>query len=173
MYFSPRIFLSCALFLLTQNALAWDSFGHRLSAAVAAHFIDTSTRTVPLNILQQHLRYQQDFIEQMPASVTRSNEKQRFSWLLGQAAFWPDIARGLPKPERKKYNHPTWHYIDGAWLRGDTTTQGNNYIGVQPLDNIIGKPAAAMLREHQVDNLILALDYNTALLANKQASPDQ
>jgi hypothetical protein len=173
MHFFPRAFLSCALFLLTQNTLAWDSVGHRLSASVTAHFIDASTKTVLLNILQQHPRYQQDFVEQMPTSVARSNAEQRFGWLLGQAAFWPDIARGLPKPERNKYNHPTWHYIDGAWLRDSATIQGNSYIGVQPLDEVIGKSTRAMLREHQVDNLILALDYNTAILANKQSSPEQ
>ena len=76
--------------------LAWDSVGHRLSAAVALEFMEPDTAAELMRILRAHPRYQQDFIDQIPGYIDRDNEEQMTQWLLGQAAFWPDIARGLP-----------------------------------------------------------------------------
>ena len=54
-----------------QNALAWDSVGHRLSAAVANHYLSDSVREELTRLLQQHPRYEEDFLEQMPATIAR------------------------------------------------------------------------------------------------------
>ncbi|MBL6905093.1 MAG: hypothetical protein ISR27_06150, partial [Pseudomonadales bacterium] len=121
--FKPRLvysllFVSC---LLAQNALAWDSVGHRLSAAVANHYLSDSVRNELTRILLQHPRYEEDFLEQMPATIARGNDASQFEWLLGQAAIWPDMTRGFSDSERAKYNRANWHYIDGAWLRGAAT----------------------------------------------------
>ena len=164
----PRCSLLCALLLFVQNVSAWDSTGHRISAAVAMIYLSESTRAHLYELLQQHPRYQQDFIGQMPASVARGNEAQRLNWLLGQAAFWPDIIRGLPDNERQKYNHANWHYIDGAWVRGQAITQGNSYIGVPRFDDIVGIQASRVRHVSQVNNIMTALDYNTAILADHQ-----
>ena len=162
------LFTSLAL-LSMQGAFAWDSVGHRLSAAVASNYLSDNSKTELLKILQQHPRYQQDFLQQMPASIARGSEEARFVWLLGQAAFWPDITRGLPEAERKRYNRANWHYIDGAWLRGQAQVQGNTYIGVGPFDDIAGKSAQTIRNEASADNVMAALDYNTNLLADSQA----
>ena len=166
------LFTSLTL-LSMQGAFAWDSVGHRLSAAVASNYLSDNSKTELLKILQQHPRYQQDFVQQMPASIARGNEEARFVWLLGQAAFWPDITRGLPEAERKRYNRANWHYIDGAWLRGQAQVQGNTYIGVGPFDDIAGKSAQTIRNEASADNVMAALDYNTNLLADSQASLPQ
>jgi hypothetical protein len=173
-----RKYLLFALFtalasLFMQSALAWDSVGHRLSAAIAVHYLSDGSKAELLGILQQHPRYQQDFVEQMPASISRGDNEARLNWLLGQAAFWPDITRGLPEIERDKYNRANWHYIDGAWLRGQANTQGNTYIGISPFDDIPGLAAQNIRSEASVDNVMNALDFNTALLANSQAPMPQ
>ena len=173
--FKPRLvysllFVSC---LLAHNALAWDSVGHRLSAAVANHYLSDSVRNELTRILLQHPRYEEDFLEQMPATIARGNDASQFEWLLGQAAIWPDMTRGFSDSERAKYNRANWHYIDGAWLRGAATTQGNTYIAVAPFDDILGPSAAAILAESNADNVMTALDYNTALLGNTDATMSQ
>lgn len=173
--FRPLRHLLPALLLLTGTAFApalwaWDSVGHRLSAAVAMHYVTASTRTELAQILEQHPRYREDFLQQMPASIARGDARQRLDWLLGQAAFWPDIARGLPDSERERYNRANWHYIDGAWLRGAAQTQGNTYIGVAPRPDIRGGSAVG---EARVDNVMTALDYNAALLADEGAALPQ
>lgn len=165
--FSISLFASIAL-LFMPNSLAWDSVGHRLSAVVAIQYLSDDSKTELLGILQQHPRYQQDFIQQMPASITRGDANARFNWLLGQAAFWPDITRGLPDSEREKYNRANWHYIDGAWLRDQASRQGNTYIGVSPFEDIDGMRASGIRNEADVTNVMNALDYNTALLSDDQ-----
>ena len=164
---------ACLALLFMHSAAAWDSVGHRLSASLAAHYLGDSTTAELLRILQQHPRYRQDFTEQMPASIFQENEDSRINWLLGQAAFWPDIARGLPESERKKYNRANWHYIDGAWLRGQANAQGNTYIGISPFVDIAGQAAQNIQSEASVDNIMVALDFNTSLLANSQAPMPQ
>ena len=166
--FLLALFTSLALASM-QGAFAWDSVSHRVSAAIASNYLSDNSKTELLRILQQHPRYQQDFADQMPASIARGSEDVRFTWLLGQAAFWPDITRGLPDTERERYNRANWHYIDGAWLRDRAQVQGNTYIGVAPFDDITGKNARDIRSEANADNVMTALDYNTTLLANSQA----
>ena len=69
-------------------------------------FIEPDTAAELMNILRAHPRYQQDFINQIPGFIDRDNQEQVTQWLLGQAAFWPDIARGLPYEERARYHRP-------------------------------------------------------------------
>lgn len=155
--------------LCSQQALAWDSVGHRLTTRIALHYLEESTARYLQEILQEHPRFQQDFVDQMPSSIARGDEVEQRAWLLGQAAFWPDIARGIIESEREKYNRPNWHYIDGAWLRGEADTQGNTYLGVSPLDDILGEVVNS---EDEVANIMNALDYNAALLSSEETSPD-
>lgn len=168
-----KYLLATLLALVTSlhmpHSLAWDSVGHRLSAAIAAHYLSADSKAELLRILSQHPRYQQDFIDQMPASTARGNADTRFDWLLGQAAFWPDITRSLPETEREKYNRANWHYIDGAWLRDRANIQGNTYIGIRAFEDIDGQTAPDTRNESDVGNVMNGLDYNAALLANKQA----
>lgn len=171
-YFIASLF-TCLASLFMHSSLAWDSVGHRLSASIAARYIADDTEIELLRILQQHPRYQQDFIRQMPSSIARGSDQERNIWLLGQAAFWPDITRGLPEPEREKYNRANWHYIDGAWLRGKANIQGNTYIGVSPFADIQGQSAQSLRSAASVDNVMNALDFNAALLADPQTPMPQ
>ena len=147
-------------------ATAWDSVSHRLGAAVALDFLSADKRALLLRILRQHPRFDEDFLTQVPGFIDTGDEQEMAVWLLGQAAYWPDIVRGLPAAEAEKYNRPTWHYIDGAWVRDAATMQGNSYIGIARFDDIGGEDGAAIHSEGQVHNIVTALDYNTQVLAD-------
>ena len=152
--------------LLPSTTFAWDSVGHRLSAAVVVSFLSDEKREALAEILRAHPRFEEDFLNQIPDFVDQNNEMQLQTWVLGQAAYWPDIARGIPSPDRARFNHPTWHYTDGAWIRGAAQTQGNSYVGVSPFDTIQGEAASSIRAERQVHNVVTAIDYNARLLAD-------
>jgi hypothetical protein len=163
----------CILLLMlcahpAQEANAWDSVGHRLSAAIALNYLSEDKQSLLLTILRQHPRYQDDFLDRMPASVSSAEPQQQAVWLLGQAAFWPDMARGLTESEQQKYNRPGWHYIDGAWVRGAASVQGNSYLGIDAFADIAGVAAASIRSERRADNVMTALDYNSWLLASPE-----
>lgn len=152
---------------------AWDSVGHRLSAAVALEFISAETRDKLLKILTAHPRYEQDFVQQIPDYVDQSNAEQLAQWLLGQAAYWPDIARGLPDAAERRFNRPNWHYIDGAWVRDSAMQQGNVYVGIDPFPPVQGQASGMIDTEAEADNVVTALDYNTLILSDPDRSADE
>ena len=159
--------------LLPSPAAAWDETGHRLSASVALRYLNFDTQRELLTLLQQHPRYQQDFIDKMPSELVDAPPERQLSWLLGQAAYWPDIARGFNDSEREKYSRPSWHYIDGAWLRDSAKVQGNVYVNRPPAPEILGLAGSAITSERDADNVVTALDYNTRILANDEADAAQ
>ena len=169
-----RLVLACLLTGVSVPAAAWDAVGHRLTAAIALSYLSQERQQQLVALLQQHPRFQADFAAAMPAFVQRGDAASQATWLLGQAAYWPDLARGLPEPERRRYNHPEWHYIDGAWVRDGASTQGNVYVGRSPLPDIAGAPATAIQTPSLADNVMTALDYNTRVLADPgQAAPER
>lgn len=155
---------------LTNTAIAWDNTGHRVSAVIALEYVTPSQREKLLELLQHHPRYQQDFLRQMPRFASNGNDDMKAQWLLGQAAYWPDMARGLPERERNQYNHPSWHYIDGAWLRGNATSNGNAYVGVANRRGFQGKPKNEVRRERDVGDVMTGIDYNSAVLSDDSKS---
>lgn len=165
----PRLFVLTLLIAAAGNAMAWDVVGHRLASSIALEYLGDSSKAKLLSILQQHPRFQQDFIEPMPGIVEAGDATQRLDWLLGQAAYWPDRARSLPTAERESFNRPNWHFIDGAWLRDRARTQGNVYAGIESFPPIQGRSATSIDSEAQVDNVMTALDFNTSLLADESA----
>jgi hypothetical protein len=167
--------LSSAVFalacMIAPPSSAWDSTGHRLSANVALRYLDINSQRHLLAILKQHPRYELDFQQQMPQDLIDAPPERQLGWLLGQAAYWPDIARGFNDAERDKYSRPAWHYIDGAWLRGAASEQGNVYVNRSPAPDIFGTPGNEITLESQVNNVVTALDYNTYVLADSNADP--
>ena len=157
----------------TAPVLAWDSVGHRVSAAVAAEYLEPGVRQRLVAILEAHPRFQEDFLDEAPGFIDASDPLDLERWLLGQAAFWPDIARGLPQDERTRYHRGNWHYIDGAWLRGAATIQGNVYVGIDPFPDIEGPAGETIRNEAAVDNVVVALDYNMRLLADPATDSGQ
>ena len=168
-----KLFGSIALVLLlaqSGNGHGWDAVGHRLSSSIALEYLSDAGKAKLLAILRQHPRFQQDFIEPMPEFIETADAAKRLDWLLGQAAYWPDRVRSLPARERDKYNRPSWHYIDGAWLRDTAQAQGNVYVGIEQFSPVAGDPASSIRNEAQVDNIMTALDFNSGILANEAAT---
>lgn len=161
-----------ALFF-NQTLWAWSSVGHRLTAAIALHFIEEDTASYLITLLEQHPRFEEDFLSEMPQFVASGDETGKQQWLLGQAAYWPDIARGLPDAERSKYNRPAWHYEQGELIRGSAQQQGNHYIGIAAFDDVQGRPSSSIRTEEAVENLLTAIDYNTWVLANEDLAASQ
>lgn len=162
-----RIFLSALLSLfISAPAMAWDSTGHRISAAVALEFLEADVIAELMTILAGHPRYQDDFISEIPDFINRNNEDALNRWLLGQAAYWPDIARGLPEVDRERFNRPWWHYIDGSWVRDSAAFQGNVYVDIPEGSLISGKIASDIALENDVSNVVTAIDYNSRVLVN-------
>ncbi len=162
--------LLCLALLAGMPALAWDATGHRLSAYVVWESLSLERRAELITLLEAHPRYQQDFVEQMPLTVMVGSEEEKLRWTLGQAAVWPDLVRGLDEEERIRHDRPQWHYIDGAWLRGPGL-QGNLYVGVDPRPDIAGGRATADSDERDIDNVLLALDYNLARFNDPAQTP--
>ena len=156
--------LLAAMTAFGPPALAWDSVGHRVSAAVAVEYFEPGVRERLVAILREHPRFSADFMGQVPDFIDTGNELEFDTWLLGQAAFWPDIARGLPRGERSRYHRGNWHYIDGAWVRGVASAQGNVYVGIDPFPDVAGPAGETIRSEADVDNVVLGLDYNARLL---------
>ena len=159
--------------LLPAVAQAWDATGHRLSAYVAWEFMTADTRDKALTLLRAHPRFQADFLDNMPAEIRALDSQQQQRWLFGQAAIWPDLARGLSGADRRRYDHPDWHWIDGAWLRDEAVRHGNLYINTEPHADIAGMPAERVRRRAQAENVVNAIDLSSYQLSSNQSAPDQ
>lgn len=155
-------------FSYSQQAAAWDSVGHRISAIVAIEFLDAEVTHQLMEILSAHPRFQEDFVSEIPRFIDRDDQDAINRWLLGQAAFWPDIARGLPDAERERFNRPWWHYADGAWVRGSAMSQGNLYVGVPEAALTPGEAASSIVAEDDVSNVLTGIDYNARVLTDPE-----
>jgi len=151
--------LTLVLTISANPVLAWDATGHRLTAYIGYEEMDANQRAHWLRILAAHPRFDEDFTQQMPEAVRNSDVAEQNRWLLGQAAYWPDIARGLTYEDERRFNRPNWHWIDGAWIRDATVIQGNVYVDMGPFPDIIGRPTETVTQEHHADNVVTALEY--------------
>ena len=154
---------------LSSAALAWDATSHRLSVYVAWEVLTPSERNSLLQILEQHPRFTEDFLNVMPANVMVGSKETQARWLLGQAGVWPDLTRSLNEEAQIRYNRPNWHWIDGAWIRG-SAEQGNVYVGTEALPDINGAALEPIEHEADVSNIVLAIEYNQRLLHDRRSS---
>lgn len=156
----PR--LRCiALILLSMlpavTSHAWDATGHRLSAYLAWEQLSDTEQSYAIDTLQAHPRFRQDFQNAMPDNIRRLSSMEQQRWMFGQAAVWPDLVRSFQGRLRTTYHRPEWHWIDGAWVRGDATLQGNVYLDTPALMPITGE--ANIMREEDADNVLTALEF--------------
>ena len=114
-----------ALIPFAPPAQAWNALGHKVVCEIAWQQIDQPTRDNIVATLRRHPRFDEDFAKKdMPtADVDR--------WIFWHAGTWPDIARGIKGEERKKYNMPTWHYVNYPLFLGPERPLSVN-LGTQP-----------------------------------------
>ena len=157
---------AAALLLLPFTATAWDAVGHRLSADVAWALMSADTREQVMTMLRAHPRFNQDFVDTMPDDIKAADNDTQAQWQLGQAAIWPDLARGFEGDDEARFDNPNWHWIDGAWLRDEAVRQGNVYVNTEPFPNVAGVPAEQIQQRSQVDNVANGLDFAIYQLQN-------
>jgi len=121
------LLLLFSLVFIPLPALAWHETGHRATAAIAFEQLDDEDRGRVIRILRAHPRFADDFAARMPAEISAGDESAQSSWLMQQAAIWPDLIQQLDEEVRRNYNNSRWHYInllvwltpgDGAALAG-------------------------------------------------------
>ncbi|TFH74700.1 hypothetical protein E3V39_00575 [Gammaproteobacteria bacterium LSUCC0112] len=161
------------LVLLPFTAHAWDATGHRLTADVAWELMSSDTREQFITILKAHPRFDQDFTANMPDNIKSADSDTQSRWLLGQAAIWPDTARGLEGDDQQRFDNPNWHWIDGAWVRDETVRQGNVYVNTEPRPDIQGIAAEQIRERAHVDNVANGLDFAIYQLRNATDPQEQ
>jgi len=113
--------------LLATQAKSWNEGGHRLIGVMTYELLDPNTREKVIKALENHERFQEDFLDQIPTKVQTKEDSAR--WLFSQASVWPDIVKGkhYPKKYKKKFNHPRWHYINfPTYITVDDSTHFEN-----------------------------------------------
>lgn len=101
------------LALVASAAHAWNAVGHSVVAEIAWQQLSPEQRKEVVDTLKRHPRFGEDFLQQMPRDIETADEATKDRWIFWQAAVWPDVARGIRGPEKKLYDHGTWHYING------------------------------------------------------------
>jgi S1/P1 Nuclease len=105
---------------LAFPAHAWNALGHKVVAEIAWQELSPEQRQEIVDTLRRHPRFAEDFQQQMPAEVERADKAVQDHWVFQHAATWPDIARGLQGEARRKYDRPTWHYVNFPILLDDS-----------------------------------------------------
>lgn len=105
-----------AFSLACDAAFGWSEVGHRAVASLAYALTGPGKRSEVADLLRRHPRFDEDFAAMMPAEVRDGGREMQDEWIFQQAAYWPDIARGIPGSEtegpRATFNRPTWHYVN-------------------------------------------------------------
>jgi hypothetical protein len=105
--------------VISSQALAWSAAGHKFVASIAFSRLTPAEREKVIQILREHPRFQQDFLDKLPADADESDKNE---WHFQEASIWPDLARGF-RGDDAKYNHGTWHYINLPTFLDDTGRQ--------------------------------------------------
>lgn len=99
------IVLASVLILQPSNALAWSEGAHHVIGLIAFDAMTPAAQKLLLEILKAHPKFATDF------KTDLTEPKAIGHFMLGTAAYWPDVARDYPE-----FNRPKWHYQLGASL---------------------------------------------------------
>ncbi|HRH40999.1 MAG TPA: S1/P1 nuclease, partial [Pyrinomonadaceae bacterium] len=117
------VFLVVLMTAFSNKILAWDDSGHKLVAYIAWQQMTPQAREKVINILMNAPEDSQiltlyptpvdaDF-STYPIGARSKDAKQRDFFMV--MAYWCDIVRERKLPNRYKYHHGTWHYLDTVW----------------------------------------------------------
>lgn len=109
---------------------AWNARGHKIIASIVFRQMNARQRSRFVEMLQQHPRFNLDFMENMPTEIEAADTSTRQEWLFQQAAIWPDMVRGGDSA-RRAYHRGRWHYINRPFfLRSDDERELEDLIDV-------------------------------------------
>lgn len=185
--------LSVTLFLLitSQKTVAWDDSGHKLVAYIAWEQMSPQVREKVVNILMNAPEDSQimafyptpvdaDF-STYPIGARSKAAKQRDFFMV--MAYWADVVRERKYPNRNKFHHSTWHYLDTLWqevngkvevIKDETPDKENAVERLFHFDKVL-KDSAAKDAEKAVALawiLHLAGDIHQPLHASGRVTPD-
>jgi hypothetical protein len=117
------VFLACSITVFSPKIFAWDDSGHKLVAYIAWEQMTPQVREKVINILLNAPEDSQlaalyptppDIeISTYPIGARSKAAKQRDYFMI--CAYWADIVRERKYPNRYKYHHGNWHYLDTFW----------------------------------------------------------
>lgn len=106
-YLSP-LFLIITLF--SNNCLAWNSSAHKIIADISWQLLAPQKRDHLTQLLREHPRYQEDLLRHLPANIQGTKKQEK--WAFVNASVWPDQIANKSARLKKRFHHPTWHYIN-------------------------------------------------------------
>src|SRR5688572_24358521 len=101
------VLLSYCFVIFMEPGYTWSQGGHKIVNYVAWLQLNPEMRTEAIELIREHVRFEEDFVDEMPTSVTTGSQELKDQWVFLQAGAWPDIARDLPS-----FHHSTWHYVN-------------------------------------------------------------
>jgi hypothetical protein len=117
------VFFVCFVTTFSQNILAWDDSGHKLVAYIAWERMTPKAREAAIKLLLSAPEESQIMalqptppdieISTYPIGARSRESKQREFFMV--VAYWADIVRERKYPNRNKFHHGTWHYLDTFW----------------------------------------------------------
>ncbi len=117
------VFFLCFVTAFSQNIFAWDDTGHKIAAYIAWERMSPSAREKAIKILLNAPEDSQIMalhptppdieISTYPIGARSKESKQRDFFMI--VAYWADIVRERKYPNRNKFHHGTWHYLDTMW----------------------------------------------------------
>jgi hypothetical protein len=116
-------FFGCFVTTFSQNILAWDDSGHKLTAYIAWERMTPKTRETAIKlflnapeesqIMALHPTPPDLDISTYPIGTRSKEAKQREFFMI--MAYWADIVRERKYPNRYKFHRSTWHYLNVFW----------------------------------------------------------
>lgn len=154
--------------LTPSPVAAWWDAGHQITAALAFHQLSHTQRKTLLAWLQQHPRWQSDFLGKLPPDIPREQPDGLDEWLFQHAAVWPDLTGGIPQDQRDRFHRPTWHYVNYPLFLTPEDRQTLRHE-VRSRLNLRLEPPAEPVREL---NILQAWKLARDMVANPSTSPD-
>lgn len=140
-----RLIVAFAAFIFAgQSCFAWSEGGHHLIAFIAYDLLELDEQMRVIELLESHPNREKRFT---PPESVRNPER----WLIGTAAFWPDLVRKSPA------DRPKWHYIQQA-----SVVVGSMEVPPAALEI----PVKADLNTNDL-NIVQAIKLCQAILADK------
>lgn len=117
------VFLVCFVTTFSQKILAWDDTGHKITAYIAWEQMTPQAREMAIKlflnapeesqIIALHPTPPDLEISTYPIGTRSKAAKQREFFMI--MAYWADIVRERKYPNRYKFHHSTWHYLNTFW----------------------------------------------------------
>jgi len=164
---SLRIVAALFCVLVAESASAWNALGHKVVAEIAWRQLEPADRQAIVDVLRRHPRFDVDFAGKMTDDVLAGDKAMQDRWIFQHAATWPDIAKGLPKGERSKYDRSVWHYV-------------NFPLFVDPADRAaLGKLDVNLAADYTLNvdrkqfNVLQAIQYSRAAIGSKASAQNK